>query len=89
MVAAKAPPCFVHRDDAPSCIVRRQRVEDDCPIGGRDVAQLFLVAPQQKGPAVTVHDRIHLARRHLLQALLGLVQHLDQRENFFVRVPRR
>src|ERR1700687_5974273 len=51
-LAAKAPPCFVHRDDAPSGIeqsdMRRQRVEDDCLIGGRDVAQWFLGAPQQR-----------------------------------------
>src|ERR1700688_292704 len=64
MRAAKAPPCLVHRDDAPSGIeqsdMRRQRVEDDCLIGGSDVAQLFLGASQQKGSAVTVHHRIQL-----------------------------
>ena len=45
------------------------------------LASLDLVpgAPQHKRPAVTVRNRIHLARRQFLDALLGLAQRLDQR----------
>jgi hypothetical protein len=43
------------------------------------LASLDLVpgAPQQERLAVTVRNRIHLARRHVLDALLGLAQRLD------------
>ena len=67
--------------------MRGQRVEDGGLLGGLAVTQLFLGAPQQKRPAVTVRHRIHLARRQFLQALLGLVQRLDQRGDFLSRVP--
>ena len=69
--------------------MRRQRIENGCLSGGLALTETVVGAPQQESAAATVRHRIDLARRQIVEALLGIMENRDERGNFRIRVVRR